>query len=108
MVVVALDGAAVGCGGFIRHDQRSAELKRMFVRPSARRRGLARRLLGELESTARRIGYDRLVLETGVEQTEAGRLYLSEGFLQIRCWPPHDTDPTSVCFAKDITPFRVD
>ncbi len=102
MVVVTVEGSAVGCGGFVRHDERTAELKRMFVRASARRRGLARRLLRRLEIEAKSIGYTRLILETGVPQVEARGLYLSEGYRQVPCWPPHDVDPTSLCFAKDL------
>jgi GNAT superfamily N-acetyltransferase len=103
MAVVYSEGVAVGCGGFIRHDERSAELKRMFVRPAARRRGLARRLLRDLEGQARSLGYERVVLETGAPQVEARELYLSEGYRQVTCWPPHDVDPTSMCFAKSIS-----
>jgi GNAT superfamily N-acetyltransferase len=100
MLVAYDNDEAVGCAGFVRHDETTAELKRMFVRPSGRRQGMARRLLHDLESEARSLGYRRLVLETGTPQVEARHLYRSEGFRPIACWPPHDADPTSVCFAK--------
>ncbi len=102
MFVAYVEGVAVGCAGFIRHDEATAELKRMFVRPSQRRRGTARRLLHHLEFEARSRGYRRLVLETGTQQPAALQLYRSEGFRMIACWPPHDEDPTSVCFAQDL------
>jgi GNAT superfamily N-acetyltransferase len=102
MFVVYSGGVAVGCGGFIRHDETTAELKRMFVRPSERGRGSARRLLHDLESEARSLGYRRLVLETGNQQVEAHHLYRSEGFRPVACWSPHDEDPTSLCFAKTL------
>jgi GNAT superfamily N-acetyltransferase len=102
MFVVYTDGLAVGCAGFIRHDETTAELKRMFVRPSERGRGSARRLLHDLESEARSLGYRRLVLETGTRQVEAQHLYPSEGFRRVACWSPHDEDPTSVCLSKSL------
>jgi GNAT superfamily N-acetyltransferase len=106
MFVVVTDGVAVGCAGFVRHDATTAELKRMFVRPSERRRGTARRLLHDVESEARSRGYRRMVLETGTRQVEAQHLYRSEGFSQIPCWAPYREDPTSLCFAKMLTEGR--
>ncbi|HLH45760.1 MAG TPA: GNAT family N-acetyltransferase [Acidimicrobiales bacterium] len=102
-VVVAYDdGEAVACGGLIRHTGDSAELKRMFVRPSHRRRGLARSLLAALEAEAGRLGYERVVLETGAAQQAAQELYRTCGYSRVACWAPHDADPTSVCFAKRL------
>ncbi|MFI9049221.1 GNAT family N-acetyltransferase [Streptomyces sp. NPDC053427] len=58
-----------------------AEIKRMFVVPEARGRGLARRILAELEADARAAGRIRMVLESGIEQPEALALYASSGYL---------------------------
>jgi len=60
-----------------------AEIKRMFVRPAYARRGLARAVLAELESSAAEAGITRLVLETGTAQPEAIALYLSSGYVEI-------------------------
>ncbi|MEV0368261.1 GNAT family N-acetyltransferase [Streptomyces sp. NPDC050636] len=57
-----------------------AEIKRMFVLPEARGRGLARRILAALEADARAAGRTRMVLETGTEQPEAIALYASSGY----------------------------
>lgn len=95
-------GLPVACGGLVRHDDRAAEVKRMFVRPVFRRMGVARRLLHALSEEGARLGYERLVLETGTLQEAAHRLYRAEGFAPIPCWPPHDADPTSICFARDV------
>ncbi len=102
MLVVYVAGEAVGCGGLIRHDARSAELKRMFVRAGHRRRGRGRLILTALLAEAARLGYERVVLETGVPQEAARQLYLAEGFQEVRCWPPHESDPTSVCYARSL------
>lgn len=86
-LVGALDGAAVGMGGWRRMDDagqpRAAEIKRMYVVPAARRRGLARRILAELEHTAAQAGVDRLILNTGPVQPEAVALYESSGYTPI-------------------------
>ena len=94
----------LGCGGFIRLDDTTAELKRMFVRKAYRRRGVASAVLASLEKTARELGYTKVVLETGVPQVEAQQFYLAAGYASMQCWPPHSSDPTSVCFGRDLLP----
>src|SRR6059058_4095527 len=75
LVVRDDDGSAIACGGVARFDDTRGELKRMYVVPEARGRGLGRRLLVDLEAEARRLGYRALVLETGDRQPEAVGLY---------------------------------
>jgi GNAT superfamily N-acetyltransferase len=96
------DGSAIGCGGIARFDETRGELKRMYVVPEARGRGLGRRLLEELESHARALGYTSVVLETGDRQPEAIGLYESAGFARIPCYPPYDTRALSLCFEKRL------
>src|SRR4051794_33496750 len=74
-LVGVLDGSAVAMGGWRRISETEAEIKRMYVVPSARRRGLARQLLAELERTAGAEGVVRLVLNTGPEQPAAIAMY---------------------------------
>jgi GNAT superfamily N-acetyltransferase len=71
------------CGGVKRLDQDHCELKRMYVVPRARRRGVARRLLGALERAARELGYPVARLVTGPRQPAAQHLYESEGYTAI-------------------------
>jgi putative acetyltransferase len=101
-LVVREKGRAVACGGIVRFDETRAELKRMYVLPDARGRGLGRRVLVELEAEARRLGYRALVLETGDLQREAVGLYESSGYQRIPCYPPYDSRALSLCFAKDL------
>jgi GNAT superfamily N-acetyltransferase len=104
MVVAFYETQPAGCGGFIRLDNTTAELKRMFVRMAYRRRGVASAVLASLEKTARELGYTKVVLETGVPQVGAQQFYLAAGYASMQCWPPHSLDPTSVCFGRDLLP----
>jgi GNAT superfamily N-acetyltransferase len=101
-LVLEVDGQPVGCGGLRRHDERTAEIKRMFVRRSARRRGLARRLLAALEERARAAGYARVILETGVRQPEALALYANAGYRPIAPFGFYRDAPGNRCFGKDL------
>lgn len=101
-VVARVDGVAVGCGGVCRFDETRAELKRMYVAPSARGLGLGRRLLDALEAEARRLGYAAVVLETGNLQQEALGLYTSSGYERIPCYEPYASRELSLCFEKTL------
>jgi len=101
-LVVREDGRAIGCGGVCRFDETRAELKRMYVLPEARGRGLGRRLLVELEAEARRLGYAGIVLETGDRQPEAVGLYESAGYERIPCYGVYATRALSLCFEKRL------
>jgi putative acetyltransferase len=72
-------GEAVACGGIGFYDG-FAELKRMYSKPSVRGRGVAKGLLGHLESEARKAGVGLLRIETGIYQQEAVRFYEGAGF----------------------------
>ena len=78
-LVARLDGLAVGCGGVAMFDD-YAEVKRMYTRPAARGRGVAKALLRKIEDEARRAGKSVLPLETGTYQQEAIGLYERMGF----------------------------
>jgi GNAT superfamily N-acetyltransferase len=99
-LVARVDGRAVGCGGLRRVDAREGEIKRMYVVPDARRLGVAAQILAALEAAARRHGYDRLRLETGVRQPEAIVLYERHGYALVDNFPPYIDAPLSVCYAK--------
>jgi putative acetyltransferase len=80
--IARLDGEPVGCGG-VAFEGGLAEAKRMYVRPTARGRGIARAILARLVEEALSRGESRLVLETGDAQHAAIRLYERAGF--TRC-----------------------
>jgi putative acetyltransferase len=101
-VIARADGRAVGCGALRRLDDTSAEVKRMYVEPELRGRGIAKDILDHLEAAARVMGISRLMLETGIYQAEAIGLYRRVGFNPVRCWGEYEDVVTSVCFEKDI------
>lgn len=115
-LVGRLDGEAVCCGGWRRHDAGTiaavdvgtlrpgdAEIKRMWVAPAHRRRGLARRVLAELEATAAARGCRRAVLETGTEQPEAVAFYRRAGYAPVGRFGVYRDDEASLCFARELT-----
>jgi GNAT superfamily N-acetyltransferase len=77
------DGTVLGCGALRRLDDDAAELKRMYVVPEARGRGVSKALLAGLEDAARRRGWTTLRLETGPRQPEAVGLYERAGYRPI-------------------------
>jgi putative acetyltransferase len=79
-----------------------AEIKRMYVVPDFRGRGLGRRILEHLEARARRDGYAAVRLETGILQPEAIRLYESAGYRRIDNYGIYQENPRSVCFEKTL------
>ena len=82
-VVAYVDEEPVGCGGLKRLDADAAEIKRLYVRPHARRRGIAWRLLERLEETAKAEGYSVVRLDTGAEQPDAVRLFAAAGYREV-------------------------
>ena len=82
-LVIYEDGEPVAGGGVKRLSDDVGEIKRMYVVPAARSRGLARMLLGALEDAARSLGYARVRLDTGPRQPHARALYESVGYAPI-------------------------
>ncbi len=104
--IARLDGRAVGCGG-VAFEAGFAEVKRMYVRPGARGRGVARAILARLEEEARARGVTRIVLETGDAQKAAIRFYERAGFTRCASFGAYMSMPPcaidrSVFFKKGI------
>lgn len=93
-----------GCGGIRPYaaDRAVAEIKRMYVRPTARRRGIARVLLAALESHASEAGYRRLILETGIKQPEAIAMYERAGYVPIESYGQYADYPESRCYGRTL------
>jgi ribosomal protein S18 acetylase RimI-like enzyme len=103
--VVRVDGAPAGCGGikiFTEAAPPFGELKRMYVRPAFRGRGLGERLIGCLTAHAQAGGITLLRLETGIHQQAAIRLYERAGFRRITPFPPYRDDPLSLCYERAL------
>ncbi|MFC7547598.1 GNAT family N-acetyltransferase [Plantactinospora sp. GCM10030261] len=102
-LIAHLAGEAVGCGGWRGHDARVAELKRMFVMPTARGRGVARALLAAVERSARNAGRERIILECGDKQPEAIALYESSGYRRIENFGYYRDWDGCVSFGRALT-----
>ena len=106
-VVLAYKGQhAIGCGALKKYDHASLEIKRMFVEPSSRRMGIASMILTELEQWTHELGYDTLILETGIKQISAYHLYVKSGFERIPNYGPYSGVNGSLCFRKLLLPQR--
>ncbi|HVQ89215.1 MAG TPA: GNAT family N-acetyltransferase [Actinomycetes bacterium] len=93
----------VGCAGLRKHNQQSVEVKRMFIRRPFRGRGLSRWLLARVEEHGRLLGYDRILMETGVQQPEAMRLYETSGYEPIPGFGYYAQAAQNRCYAKELT-----
>ena len=93
LVGFAGDDAVAG-GGLRRLTDEVAEIKRMYVRPQARSRGVARALLAALEEAAVSLGYAAVRLDTGPKQAHGLALYRSAGYVDVE---PYNDNPFA-CF----------
>jgi len=82
-VLLLRDEVPVAGGAFMRYDETTAEMKRVWTDKDHRRQGLARIVLTELEAHAARLGYGRIYLTTGFRQPEAAALYLKTGYTAL-------------------------
>jgi len=103
LLVAYLDDMAVGCGAVRRLDEAAAEIKRIYVDPSVRGRGIGRALVEALECEARLVGATRIVLETGTRLAPAIKLYEAMGYARIPLFGEYLSSPnTSLCFGKSL------
>lgn len=104
-VVAYLDRQPVACGALRELDRASTEVRRMYVQREHRRNRIGFAVLSHLAAEARRLGYERLRLETGHKQAPAGALYEAFGFRRIAPFGKYENDPTSVCFELAMPPM---
>lgn len=93
-LAITQDGSAVGCVALRPFDERSGEIKRLYVRPEHRRAGLGRALTLRAMDAADRQGYARLLLDTGPTMLAAQALYADLGFHEV---PPYYDNPVPGC-----------
>lgn len=100
-VVVAYDNhIPVGCGAIKAYAPDTMEIKRMFVSPEKRGKGIASTILKELEKWAQELHYKRCILETGLRQPEAIGLYKKNNYKIIPNYGQYASVASSVCFEK--------
>ena len=86
LLVAYRDGVPVGCAGLVVAEPGTGELTKVYVRPEARRSGIARQLLTAVEAAARERGLTRLRLDTRADLEEARALYATAGYREIPAW----------------------
>ena len=102
-VIVCYEGdRAIGCGAFRGYDKEKAEIKRMFVQPEHRGHGVGLIILKELEEWAAEEHYANCILETGIKQPEAIRLYEKAGYTRTKNYGQYLNIENSVCMIKAI------
>ena len=102
-VVVAYEqGLPMGCGAMREYGPAIMEVKRMYTSPGSRGKGIATRILAELERWAAELSYGKCVLETGKRQPEAIGLYKKSGYKTIPNYGQYVAMENSVCFEKKL------
>jgi len=102
-VVVAFDDLnPVGCGAIKEYSADTMEIKRMYVHPDHRKKGIASGVLLELEAWAGEMSYQKCILETGKKQQEAIGMYKKNGYTSIPNYGQYAGVENSVCFEKRI------
>ncbi|WP_419211742.1 GNAT family N-acetyltransferase [Maribacter sp. X9] len=102
-VVLYIDELPVACGAFKPFKDTLVEIKRMFVLPEYRGKGIASKVLTALELWAVELGHVACVLETGLRQPEAIALYKKNDYQIIPNYPPYEGIENSVCFKKVLS-----
>ncbi len=102
-VVVAFnDETPVSCGAIKEYDPKSMEVKRMYTLPVFRGKGIASMVLADLEKWAAELGYTKCILETGIKQPEAIRLYEKNNYQLIPNYGQYAEVESSRCFEKVV------
>lgn len=100
VIVAYKNGVAVGCGAIKAYEDNSMEIKRMFVPFEQRKQGIAKQILGVLETWTKELNKTRCILETGSLQVEAIGLYTKCGYQRIPNYGQYAEIENSVCFEK--------
>lgn len=102
VIIASQDGKAVGCAGLKKYDDKSTEIKRVWVQPGYRGHHIANEMMTLAENKARHQGFERVILQTRPQMTEAVKMYESRGYSLIENYPPYDKLAGAVCYAKKL------
>jgi len=102
-VVAYSNNIPVGCGAIKEFDKNSVEIKRMYTSPECRGKGVASKILKELEVWSNELGYKSCILETGKRQIEAVELYKKNNYNIISNFGPYKNVENSLCFKKELS-----
>ena len=96
------DNRPTGCGAIKKFNPQVMEIKRMYTLPEGRGKGVATKILSELEKWASELSYKKCILETGKRQPEAIELYKKNGYKNISNYGQYKGIENSVCFEKEM------
>lgn len=99
-VVAYINNVPVGCGAIKEYDNSTMEVKRMFVKDEYRSKGIATKVLIELENWTKELGFSKCILETGLAQPEAIHLYKKNNYKLIPNYGQYVGVDNSVCMEK--------
>ena len=103
VVLAEFNAEVVGCGAFRKMDNTNwAEIKRMFVKPEFRGKGISKAIVKALEEWTSELKFEACVLETGKRLHEALNLYQKLGYQQIENYGPYKDLPHSICMKKNL------
>ena len=102
VIIAYIDNLAVGCAGLKEYSGTDAEIKRVWVEPRCRRNHIAEDMMKMLEELAKKIQFQRTVLQTREAMREAVSLYEKLGYYRINNYPPYDKLDGAVCYAKNL------
>ena len=100
VIIAYKNDVVIGCGAFKIHESNFVEIKRMYVSPKGRRKGIASKVLTELENWASELNFTKCILETGKQQPEAIELYKNCGYTITSNFGFYENVENSVCFEK--------
>ncbi|WP_394760224.1 GNAT family N-acetyltransferase [Flavobacterium sp.] len=100
VIVYFENDIAVGCGAFKKYDVETVEIKRMFVHPEHRNKGIANQILNELESWAKEHNFTTSILETSFKLENAIALYKKSGYIITENYGQYANVESSVCMKK--------
>jgi GNAT superfamily N-acetyltransferase len=107
-LVAEVDGEPAGCGAWRALRDGVAEIKRVYVAPRFRRRGLAQEVVARLERSAAAAGHRTVVLNTGDRQPEAIALYEGAGYRPVEGYGIYACSHGAVFLGKDLSPDPTD
>jgi len=110
LLVARVDGRVAGCVAIKPHDAQVCELKRLYVRPDVRGRGVGEQLVQRAVDDARSIGYDRIILDSHISMTSAHAIYRSLGFRVVTAPAdfPERFKPVVVFMENELRPAGAD
>ncbi|MGN0353848.1 MAG: GNAT family N-acetyltransferase [Muricoprocola sp.] len=101
-IVVYDEKTLVGAGSLRKYNAQDVELKRIYISPSYRGKGIGTELVSQLMEWAKELGYQRMILETGERLKESCALYKKLGFEIIPNYGPYENMKESLCMARDL------